>query len=117
MKAVPIFPKSPAQHAADLRMLKAEPKLKPAFINPDSDNNKRIICVRVDDASDEGPSHEEVQYWWTLEHLQMERLATLVTARSSGGSYLNKVELQNGCLSRGHANLFIPSIYLGWQLY
>ena len=42
-----------------------------------------------------------------------ERLATLVTARSSGSSYLNRVELQNGCLTRGHSNLFIPSTLAG----
>ena len=36
-------------------------------------------------------------------------VATLVSARNSGASYLNRVELQNGCLSLGHANLFIPS--------
>ena len=41
------------------------------------------------------------------------RLATLVTTRSSGSSYLNRVELQNGCLSRGHRNLFIPSTLSG----
>ena len=57
--------------------------------------------------------HEEVQYWWCLEHLQMERLATLVTARSSGSSHLNRVELQNGCMTRGHSNLFIPSTLAG----
>ena len=33
----------------------------------------------------------------------------MVTARSGGVSYLNCVELQNGCLSLGHANIFIPS--------
>ena len=32
-------------------------------------------------------------------------LCTLVTARFAGGSYLNKVELQNGCLALGHSNL------------
>lgn len=37
------------------------------------------------------------------------QVATLVTTRSSGASYLNRVELQNGCLSLGHSNLFIPS--------
>ena len=30
----------------------------------------------------------------------------LVTTRSSGSSYLNKVELQNGCLAKAHS---IPS--------
>ena len=40
-------------------------------------------------------------------------MATLVTARSSGSSFRNRVELQNGCLSRGHSNLFIPSTLAG----
>ena len=63
----------------------------------------------MDGASDEGPSHLEVQYWWTEWHVYNKKVATLVTTRSSGSSYLNRVELQNGCLSRGHANTFIPS--------
>ena len=46
-----------------------------------------LICVRVDGASNEGPSHEEVQFWWTLEYIESERV---VTARSSGASYLNR---------------------------
>ena len=113
VKAVPIFSKSPAQHAADFKMLQLQSKLQPAFLHPDTGESKQILCVRVDGACDEGPGHEEVQYWWTLEHLQMERLATLVTARSSGSSYRNKVELQNGCMTRGHSNLFIPSTLAG----
>ena len=32
---------------------------------------------------------------------------------SSGASYLNSLELLNGCLTRGHANLFIPSTLRG----
>ena len=32
-----------------------------------------------------------------------------VTSRCSGNSFLNRVELQNGCLALGHANLFILS--------
>ena len=36
-----------------------------------------------------------------------------MTARSSGSSYLNRVELQNGCLTRGHSNVFIPSTMSG----
>ena len=50
----------------------------------------------MDGASDEGPAHRG-------------SIATLVTARNSGSSYLNRVELQNGCLAVAHANLFIPS--------
>ena len=34
---------------------------------------------------------------------------TLISSRSSDSSYLNRVELQNGCLALGHTNLFIPS--------
>lgn len=37
----------------------------------------------------------------------------LVTSRNSGASYRNRVELQNGCLALGHANLFIPSTLNG----
>ena len=82
------------------------------FLQPNGER-KPILCVRVDGASDEGPSHEEVQFFWTRDHLLNERLATLVTTRSSGSSFLNRVELQNGCLSRGHSNLFIPSTLSG----
>ena len=71
--------------------------------------NKPIECVRVDGASDEEPSHEEVQFFWTARHLTSPTAVTLVTARSGGSSYLNRVELQNGCLTLAHANLFIPS--------
>ena len=31
----------------------------------------------------------------------------------AGGSYLNKVELQNGCLALGHSNIYIPSTIHG----
>ena len=62
---------------------------------------------------DEGPSHEEVQFFWTLDHLRNERIATLITAHSSGLSFLNRGELRNGCLTRCHANLFIPSTLAG----
>lgn len=34
---------------------------------------------------------------------------TLIGSRSSGSSYLNRVELWNGSLALGHTNLFIPS--------
>lgn len=112
VKASPLFSKSPAQHAADFDMLHRKEELKNVFLQPNGDP-KNILCVRVDGASDEGPSHEEVQFFWTRDHLLNERLATLVTTRSSGSSFLNRVELQNGCLSRGHSNLFIPSTLSG----
>ena len=70
---------------------------------------KSIECIRVDGASDEGPGHEEIQFMWAARHLSKGTIATLVTARNSGSSYLNRVELQNGCLAVAHANVFIPS--------
>ena len=37
----------------------------------------------------------------------------MVTTRCSGDSCYNRVELQNGHLSKGHANLFIPATLKG----
>ena len=107
VKAPKVHQKNPAQHAADLEVLEEQNELAPVF------SNKLIDCIRVDGAMDEGPSHEEVQYWWTKRHLKRGKLVTLVSTRSAGSSYLNRVELQNGCLSRGHANTFIPSTLSG----
>ena len=48
-----------------------------------------------------------------LENMEVKTTATLVTSRNSGASFRNRVELQNGCLALGHANLFIPSTLNG----
>ena len=88
-------------------------ELNPAFPNTETGKRKSVTCVQVDGASDEGPSHVEVQFWQTEYHLSQGNYVTLVTTRSSGSSYLNRVELQNGCLSQAHSNLFIPSTLSG----
>ena len=67
-----------------------------------------IECIMVDGGSNKGPSYLEVQFWWTLRHIEAPTSATLVTTKNSGSNYLNRVELQNGCLACAHANLFIP---------
>ena len=113
VKASKIYPKNPSQHSADLNMLETSPELQTAFQNPTTGTSKGIECIRVDGAGDEGPSHLEVRYLWTERHLNTGSLATLVSARCSGCSYLNRVELQNGCLALAHANLFIPSTLKG----
>lgn len=113
VKASKIYPKNPSQHSADLTMLEARPELHTAFLNPTTGASKAIECIRVDGAGDEGPSHLEVQYLWTARHLEKGSLATLVSTRCSGCSYLNRVELQNGCLALAHSNLFIPSTLNG----
>ena len=108
-----VHPKNPCQHAQDLNMLEGKEVLKSAFFNPETGCHKAIDAIRVDGASDEGPSHEEVQFYWTERHFLKNKLATVITTRSSGSSYKNRVELQNGCLSRGHSNTFIPSTIAG----
>jgi len=110
VKAAKLHQKNPTQHMVDLCMLESKPELSSAFINPFSGTHKQIECIRVDGATDEGPSHEEVQC--SIIIIDKEKIVTLVTTRSSGLSFLNRVELQNGCLSLGHANTFIPSTKL-----
>jgi len=112
VKAVPLHLKNPSQHSTDLKMLESKEELQHVFF-AETGVHKLIDCVRVDGAADEGPSHEEVQYYWTERHIHSRKVATLVTTRSSGSSYLNRVELQNGCLALGHPNTYIPSTLAG----
>ena len=70
----------------------------------------------MDGSTDEGQSHLEVQFLWTERHISKPTRVTFVTTWCSGDSYLNRTELQNGCLSRGHSNLFIPSTLHGSSL-
>ena len=113
VKAKKLFFKNPAQHYADMMMIEGNEEIKLAFLNPVTGKRKEIECIRVDGGGDEGPVHQEVQYWWTERHLIKETKAIMVTTKSSGSSYKNRVELQNGCLALGHANLFIPSTLNG----
>ena len=64
-------------------------ELLQGFSNPRTCSPKEIECIRVDAASDEGPSHEEVQFWWTERHFKRPTIAT--SARNSGSSHLNRV--------------------------
>jgi hypothetical protein len=81
VKAQKVFPKNPAQHAADFQMLLKQPAIEPIL------QNKDIDCIRVDGAVDEGPNHLEVQFMWSEWHLKMNKTCTIVTSRYSGGSY------------------------------
>lgn len=94
-------------------MLSQATELQSAFLNPSTGQPKRIECVRVDGVTDEGPNHDEVRFYWAARHLEHGKLATLISSLSSGSSYLNRVELQNGCLALRHTNLFIPSTLNG----
>ncbi|CAB4016500.1 Hypothetical predicted protein [Paramuricea clavata] len=99
------YDKTPTQHYIDLNML--ETKLPNYLIE------KPIDCIRVDGAGDEGPAHVEVQFLRTERHLLKQKICTIVTTRNSGGSYLNPVELMNGCIAKAHANIYIPSTLAG----
>ena len=65
VKAHGLNPKKPPQHAADFKMLGGMREQSPAFTNTETSKRKSVTCVRVDGSSDEGPSHVEVQFWWT----------------------------------------------------
>lgn len=99
---------------ADLNMLGKQDENAALFKRMSDGKPKDMWFVRVDGASDEGPSHKEVQFLWTEKHTQEGHAFTAVTTRHSGGSYLNPVELMNGCLAVAHSNCFIPST-LGGQ--
>ena len=110
-----VYEKSPVQHMADLQMLEHKEELS-SVIKDLNGKTKSTWFVRVDGAGDEGPSHKEVEFLWTEKHLNQNHHFTCVTTRHSGGSYLNPVELMNGCLAVAHSNLYIPST-LGGQVH
>jgi len=55
-------------------MLEPKLELSSAFINPLSGAHKQIECIRVYGATDEGPSHEQVQFLWTQHHIAKEKI-------------------------------------------
>ena len=57
IKPSKIFPKNPAQHAADLKMLTTIPELQQAVQNHLTGLPKSVACIRVDAAGDERPGH------------------------------------------------------------
>lgn len=113
VKAVPLHSKNPAQHFNDLNEIETYLDVQPAFFNCLSGERKTKVCVRVDGGHDEGPTHKQVQFWWTCYHLDKASRVLILTTRDSGSSNKNRVELQNGCLALAHSNLFIPSTLHG----
>lgn len=107
-------PKNAGQHFSDLQMLRSKPEFKSVFFSSENtDKDKEIDFIRVDGGGDENPAHNETRFMWTKWHTDREKLATIVTTRYSGGSFLNEVEHLNGQLSRSANNLFIPSTLCG----
>ena len=104
-----VYDKNPCQHMADLNMLGKQQQNTVLFQRESDGQKKDVWFIRVDGGSDEGPVHKEVQFLWTEKHIQEAHTCTVVTSRHSGGSYLNLMELMNGCLAVAHSNCFIPS--------
>lgn len=115
VKPTGVFDKNPVQHSVDLEMLEGSIKVQSVFYNCSSGEHKLIECIRVDGAVDEGPSHDEVQFLWTVQHLFKPTVATLVTARSSVSSYLNH-RTPKWMFSLGTCQL-IYSFYTWWFMY
>ena len=84
--------KNPQQHTADFKILMTENELKPVFYGSDLTKRKPYTCVTVDGASDEVPSHLEVQFVWIEFYIQMEDKLTCVSTRCNGQSYLNRIK-------------------------
>jgi hypothetical protein len=116
VKSSGIHSKNQAQHAADLELLQQKSEVKDVFINPETHNPNEIECIRVDSGGDEALYYQEVQFWWTLRHIRRPTRLQLITCRYSGGSSLNRVELQNGCEVKSRSGLFIPSTLNGSNL-
>ncbi len=55
-----ILAKNPCQHFCDLQMLEQQQEIHSAFFNPETNVQKSLDVIRVDGASDEGPSHKEL---------------------------------------------------------
>ena len=73
VKAQGLHEKNPAQHLSDLAMLQEQPEFQSAFYDANG-QPKQVDCIPVDSSSDEGLSHEEVQYWWTERDYKEKRL-------------------------------------------
>ena len=94
-------------------MLEEHEDMKQAFLNSRTGKQKDIECIRVNGGGDEGPVHEEVQYWWTKRHLLKKTKAIMLSTRSSSSSYKNQVEFKMDAWPLGRANLFLPSTLNG----
>ena len=79
VKAVPLHSKNPAQHFNDLNEIETYLDVQPAFFNCLSGERKTKVCVRVDGGHDEGPTHKEVQFWWTCYHLDKASRVLILT--------------------------------------
>ena len=113
MKSAAIHTKGPSQHLVDLMFLEQKDKIRHVFQNMETDKAKEIECIRVDSGGDKALYHNEIQFWWTLREVEKPTQMQLITSRYSGGSSLNRGELQNACETKACAGLFIPSTLNG----
>ena len=81
VKAVPLHSKNAAQHFSDLNEIETYLDAQPAFFNCLFGERKTKLCVRVDGGHDEGPTHKEVQFWWTCYHFDKASRVLILTTR------------------------------------
>ena len=58
VKGAKIYPKNPAQHFAYIEILTTQPEFHHVFNHSILERPKRIECIHIDGATDEGPSHD-----------------------------------------------------------
>lgn len=107
-----VYEKSPCQHMADLNMLQKKEEFSHVFSCEDA---KKIWLIMVDELGIRA-QYTKIAFLRAEKHLRESHYFTSITTRHSGGSYLNPVELMNGCLVLAHSNMFIPST-LGGPVY
>ena len=107
-----VYEKSPCQDMADLNMLQKKEEFSHVFSCEDA---KKIWLIMVDELGIRA-QYTKIAFLRAEKHLRESHYFTSITTRHSGGSYLNPVELMNGCLALAHSNMFIPST-LGGPVY
>ena len=89
VKAVPLHSKNPAHISTILNEIETYPNVQPAFFNCLTGERKTGVCVRVGGGHDKGPTHKEVQFWWTCYHLNKASQVLILITRDSGTSKKN----------------------------
>ena len=85
VKGAGAYPKNAVQHATELSMLEDVATIQPEFINPRNGSTKQIECIRVDGATDKGPSHHSGMLRQPQEVLRTHLLSLLYIVCGASG--------------------------------
>lgn len=75
--------------------------------------DKEFDCICCDGVYDENLVGLEIQFMWIERYMVFSKICIIVIICYSGGSYLNRVELQNGCLVLVYSYFFISLTFNG----